>query len=297
MFTEVILLINPSSGGFRERVIRKLTNYLKQMTGGVREYRLGEGKMVADILTIIDPRQTPFLLLAAGDGTINSVINVLAERDDADKFRLVLIPIGTANIMAKELGINSLQKSLQALANGYIRRVHLGKVTVLAGTPKRCRYFISMASAGFDAMTVNRVNKKLKYKIGGWAYIYEFIRICFHRNFYQLHTTIDQERYRNILTCVSNGRYYGVKLPITGANISCNTFDVILLKRINLFATFKYLLTKKNNEDIVHLVGKNSILLEAFSDNQPVQVDGDYFCDLPVKIEATNQYLYMYQYV
>ncbi|MCA1553155.1 MAG: diacylglycerol kinase family lipid kinase, partial [Chloroflexi bacterium] len=89
---------------------------------------------------------------AGGDGTINEVVNGLAHSHVA----LGVLPTGTANVWAQEIGLpvprllnpdpNPLLSGATRLANGHVHEMDLGK----AGS----RYFMLYGSVGFDAQVV-----------------------------------------------------------------------------------------------------------------------------------------------
>jgi diacylglycerol kinase (ATP) len=72
-----------------------------------------------------------------------------------------IIPLGTANVLAEEIGlVRTPEKIAAALSHGPIRTVHVGRANG--------RRFTMMAGVGFDAVVVSRVSLKLK-KIAGSA--------------------------------------------------------------------------------------------------------------------------------
>ncbi len=86
------------------------------------------------------------VVAAGGDGTVNDVIQALAGRTTA----LGVLPLGTVNVWAREMGIPlGLAQAREVLLHGVRRRVDLGR----AGN----RYFLLMAGIGFDAEVARRV--------------------------------------------------------------------------------------------------------------------------------------------
>ncbi|MDR2778059.1 MAG: hypothetical protein LBB13_00945 [Rickettsiales bacterium] len=93
---------------------------------------------------------------------------------------------------------------------------------------------------------------------------------------------------------MANGKYYGIKLPIASAKIDKNCFDVIIVKKISIMSMIMYFFTKNDNRNIIKLTNKNQVIIESINDNYPLQVDGDYCCNLPVKIESNDSYINVY---
>lgn len=105
------------------------------------------------------------VIVAGGDGTINSVIGALAYSPAA----LGIIPTGMANAFARELALPLAWRSACNIAAGSHRRViDIGR----AGD----RHFALMAGVGFDAEAVARVDPRLKRWLGPAAYVLAGLR-------------------------------------------------------------------------------------------------------------------------
>lgn len=104
------------------------------------------------------------VIAAGGDGTINEAINGLAHSDTP----LAVLPAGTANVLAVEIG---LARSMEGAADlfGDLKpvRVSLG---LLRATGIEPRYFLLMAGAGVDAYLVYNLDAEMKRRFGKLAY-------------------------------------------------------------------------------------------------------------------------------
>lgn len=99
----------------------------------------------------------------AGDGTLNEVVAGVIGTDAA----VGTLPGGTENLWAHEVGISTrLAVAATQLVGAERRRVDVGRLTV---NSKHATYFILMAGVGFDGAVVERVNKRLKHRIGKFA--------------------------------------------------------------------------------------------------------------------------------
>ncbi len=139
------LILNPKSGPWDVRselpaVLKHLERHGWQTTIHQTE-RAGEATELA-----MEAREQDFdaVFMVGGDGTINEVINGLAEGSVA----LGVLPSGTANIWAKELGLPTrsplhwmpLVESVKALVPGTTRRIDLGRANG--------RYFLQWTGIG-----------------------------------------------------------------------------------------------------------------------------------------------------
>ncbi len=223
---------------------------------------------------------------AGGDGTVNEVINGLTGKSLA----LAVIPLGTANVLADEIGLARADAAIaRALATGPLRPIRLG----LANG----RRFVQMAGAGFDANVVAAVSLPLKKKLGPLAYVWAAAVVGFTRKLPISSVTIDGVAYKSASAVACNGRRYGgpfVAAP--HASLADNSFQVVLMKGRSPFSFFRYGLGL-----MFGLVGKwwdveivtgREVVIEGVA-GQPVQADGDIVTALPVRIEVDPAALMM----
>lgn len=286
---EAILIVNPKSGHYNTKKISQLIYKLKSNNINVKEYKLGETENIKDIINKIKYEEYQILLLACGDGTINTACNALLDRNDYNKFKIGIIPFGTANVLANELKTNKINNSIKAIINGKTKKVCIGE---LYSKGQFKKYFILMASAGVDSMAVYNIDLKIKKFFGKFAYIISFLKILIKRNFKEIKTNIDGKIYKNFLTCASIGKYYGGKIAITNGDISENNFKVIILKKFSILSILKYLFVKKSKN--IEVITTNDLKIESKYDKYPLQIDGDYYCNLPVEIKIVDKYLNMF---
>ncbi|HEY3396921.1 MAG TPA: diacylglycerol kinase family protein [Armatimonadota bacterium] len=101
------------------------------------------------------------VIAAGGDGTVNAVANGLQGSAAA----LGVLPLGTGNILAYNLGVERLPAALEALRENRCGRLDLGCVNG--------RYFAAVAGVGFDAQVAHRVHPLWKQQIGRVAFLTE----------------------------------------------------------------------------------------------------------------------------
>jgi diacylglycerol kinase family enzyme len=106
----------------------------------------------------------PLVIAGGGDGTINETANGLAGTETA----LAILPFGTANVLAREIGVSTDPVRAAAMLPSMVsRRIALGRLDNAAG---ESRHFLLMAGAGLDAMVNQRVDPALKRRFGKLAY-------------------------------------------------------------------------------------------------------------------------------
>lgn len=131
--------------------------------------------------------------VAGGDGTVAAVAAIAAERD----LPLVLIPSGTLNHFARDVGIQGLHDTAQAVADGVGVRVDLAQVNG--------RWFVNTASLGGYPDMV-RIREKLQRRWGKWpAAAIALGRVLQRAR--PLEMTIDGDKHLVWLLFVGNGPY------------------------------------------------------------------------------------------
>jgi len=100
-------------------------------------------------------------LIAGGDGTLNEAVNALVGTETA----VGLLPCGTGNMWARQLGMPSsawrLQDAARAMDEATARVVDVGQVTVRAGSPEaERRYFLLWSGVGLDGRITRSVEPR-----------------------------------------------------------------------------------------------------------------------------------------
>ena len=110
----------------------------------------------------------PLVVAAGGDGTVNCIASALVGTGT----HFGLLPLGTANVLARNLGISttSFPAALEALLAGRPRPVDIGSLNG--------RYFTAMAGLGLDAQVAADVNARLKSWFGIGAFALQFPLTC-----------------------------------------------------------------------------------------------------------------------
>ena len=164
------LLYNPDSGGSKQRQ-RELQSALEILRGG---------GVAADLVPTDSPGHADeevrravasgcdTIFACGGDGTIYNLAQVLAMSPVA----LAILPMGTANALAHDLGLPlRVPEAAQAALNAAPRRIALGRVTCqdLNGA-SITRYFVVAAGIGVDAHLFYKLQSGAKKSLGMAAY-------------------------------------------------------------------------------------------------------------------------------
>ncbi|MCB2100129.1 MAG: diacylglycerol kinase family lipid kinase [Rhodobacterales bacterium] len=223
----------------------------------------------------IDPDTVDVVVAAGGDGTINEVINGLKGRD----IPLAIVPLGTANVLAAEIGLPLRASSIaKTIARAPARRVYLGDANG--------RRFVMMAGVGFDAWVVATLNPAWKRVLGRTAYVARMVVGLARYRFPKYRVTIDGQAYKAASVVIANGHYYGGRFTCApDARLDDPDLKVCLFRRGGPLAAVVYALWlglgRLHKRKDVMLVPGRSVRVEG-PDAEPVQGDGDLVASLPL---------------
>lgn len=120
------------------------------------------------------------IIVCGGDGTINEVVNGMTP----GRIPLAILPGGTANIVARELGLpGGILKAAGQLPAWKPCRIPLGRAIWEESGAERQRYFLAVAGIGFDAHIIQQLNFDMKLHLGVVAYGWEAVRQVFRYAF------------------------------------------------------------------------------------------------------------------
>jgi diacylglycerol kinase family enzyme len=175
------------------------------------------------------------VVAAGGDGTLNEVFNGLV----GSEVPLAVLPAGTANVLATELGLGSLEQAASRLSQWVPKRVAAGLLT--SGGSATPRYFLSMAGVGLDARIVHGVDPNLKKQAGKLSYWVAGFRQL-GRRLAEFEVCADGWRRRCSFALASRVRDYGGTFRIARhASLFRDDFAVVLFEGRNTVRYLKYL--------------------------------------------------------
>jgi diacylglycerol kinase (ATP) len=217
---DALLIYNPTSGRKRHtrfKEIEHAVRILKEAGITVELAPTGApGAAVRIARQAVDQRRG-MVIACGGDGTINEIVNGLAR----SQVPMALLPAGTANILAKELGIPwDIPHAARLISGGSIKRIALGMAMPANGNHSPAissdgRYFLSVAGAGPDGAIVNGVHEGLKKSAGVVAYWFEGFRQLFRYAFPQMRIQSGGKQRQATIIVVGRTAHYGGPFKIT----------------------------------------------------------------------------------
>lgn len=170
---------------------------------------------------------------AGGDGTVSEILNGLGDAPDGfERARLGVLPLGTVNVFARELGLPTQpEPAWKLLRKGRESRIDLGCVEHQVNGKTVRNYFAQMAGAGLDARAIELVSWSLKKKIGPLAYVAAGLQALCEKPA-SIEAANGDKIAAGALVVIGNGRFYGGSYHISpDADLRDGLLDVCIFTR------------------------------------------------------------------
>ena len=225
------------------------------------------------------------IVAAGGDGTVNHVANGIAGSDAA----LGLLPMGTVNVFAMELGLPShnLRLCWDIIEGANVRLVDLPSANG--------KYFVQLAGVGLDAQVVKETSLALKRSFGPLSYLISAAQIAARQPPKLFVESENASVDEGSFVLIGNGRLYGGPFPFfKHARIDDGLFDVVVFKRLGYLEIIKYL------QDVVFSSDIRVPEIEYFQTRRlrvtseqdvPMEIDGELAGNCPVDFQVQEKAL------
>ncbi len=284
MNPSILVIHNPVAGRRWRRRVDRLFELLAAHGFKVRvelTARRGDARQAA-----LAARDTDIIVAAGGDGTVNEIVDGLAARDPGqDTPAIAFLPLGTANVLAWELGLPRRPDDLVRLIENGV------KVMVRPGIANG-RRFVLMASIGLDARAVAAVGATAKRILGGGAYVLAAVT-ALRMPPPRYNVTIDGRDFVARTVIVTRARRYGGPFSlIPDAGLGTATLHVVMMQSYGFIPALRYgyalaLGRLRQLPDVTVIPGLDIVI--AGPDDEPVQIDGDIIANLPLTVSLDDK--------
>ena len=279
MSKRILVVHNPAAGRRGKSRMLKLVELLESHAFQVSvksTAERGDAKRAA-----LEAHEVDVIIAAGGDGTVNEIVDGLLAREAGTVLPTVgFLPMGTANVLARELSLPWRPSALLSiLEKGDTLLVRPGRAN---GQP-----FVLMASAGLDARAVASVKHATKKFLGRIAYIVAAFS-ALRRPSPLLKVIVDGVELEARTVIVSKSRCYGGPFRLApGAGLEKPGLNVAVLSGHGLLAAMIYgvalISSTLHRLKSVQMLEGNSIEVYGPPD-EPVQMDGDIAGTLPLHV-------------
>ena len=280
---KVKFIYNPYSG--ENLILSKLDKVisLHQEAGyTIVPYRITAGEDVGVALNDIKDGNYKYILIAGGDGTVDSVVNAMAK--SGISLPIGILPVGTANDFSKFLGMPSdVEEACKQILSSEVKSVDLGSIND--------KYFVNVASTGLFTDVSQKTDVNLKNTIGKLAYYLKGLEEL--PNFRKLHVNIlskevefDGEMY---LLLVFNGATAGNFNLATRADACDGLLDIIMFKAVKIYELLPLFIKVLKGEHLDSnkvLYFKTDYLKVECHEDIVTDIDGEKGPDFPLEIKC-----------
>lgn len=188
------------------------------------------------------------IFACGGDGTIHDIVQVLAKSQVA----LAVLPMGTANTLAHDVGIPfDLVAAADQALKASPRRIALGRVEYVNLDGKTgASYFVVAAGAGVDAHLFYKLRPAAKQRLGmgayyvkAWQLWFSHIMIRFAIEFADGGSSPPKQANVTELLAVRIRNFGGVlRELVPGASLDCNDLRLVFCTTASRVAYLRYIL-------------------------------------------------------
>jgi len=193
-------------------------------------YRLEQTEGAGDGITLAREaaeRGATLIAAAGGDGTLNEVVRGVAAADALDRVTVGVIPVGTGNNFAEQIGVTNIDHAFGVLESGERRQIDLGRADG--------ELFVNSCISGLTADASGQTDPESKSRLGVVAYVLETLQSV--TEFEGLRLSVDLEggtagpdwSGSAICVLVGNGRRFSLH-GNTQANMEDGLFDVTIIE-------------------------------------------------------------------
>lgn len=196
---KALLLINPHSRNGSDIDIAEGIELLRNAGTEVMVKNLDESSTAAELIEACY-KDIQLVIIGGGDGTVNSALSALYRF----KLRFAILPMGTANDLARSLGIPpDIDEAFRIIYENQYRKINLGIVND--------HYFSNAAHIGLGVKVTKELTPDLKKKWGVFSYLKAIFSAFHHQKkfFVAIKSDGDNHRLRSIQLAIGSGRYYG----------------------------------------------------------------------------------------
>lgn len=263
-----LFVVNHSSGTNKSTNWDNVINtFLADSEQSFKIYHLPESFTITQIKDHIAAYNPKNIIAVGGDGTVTMLANIVAYTNIA----LGILPAGSANGMAKELGIpENPVEALKIIIDEHVRKCDLIEIN-------KNKYCLHLSDIGLNAHLIKHFDEgKLRGKLG---YAMVILKTLWYKEKMQVCIkTKNIEVKRNaFMVVIANATKYGTGAVINPeGNLSDGLFEVIIVRRL-AFGTLLKMLFKPGifNPKKIEIIPSTSVEV-SMSNKMYFQIDGEY---------------------
>jgi diacylglycerol kinase (ATP) len=283
--TDIAVILNPTAGNLE--TVRDWQERVESIARGCPIQITSHAGEAEDLARRAVEEGFGRIVAAGGDGTVNHVANGIAGSNAA----LGILPMGTVNVFAMELGLpsNDLELCWSIVESGNMRLVDLPSAN------GKC--FVQLGGIGLDAQVVQETSLAFKRSLGPLSYLISAAHIAARQPPKLFIESEDASVREGSFVLVGNGRFYGGPFPFfKQAIIDDGLLDVVVFKRLGYLEIIKYLHDVVFSSDIrvpeIEYFQTRHLRVSSEQD-VPIELDGELAGNCPVEFQMHEKALHV----
>jgi YegS/Rv2252/BmrU family lipid kinase len=263
---KILFVINAASGNNSTDWTSEITKYFAATSYTIDFYHLTNNCNISTIKQQIKAFSPYCVVAVGGDGTIKLVAECLMKT----KIFLGILPAGSANGLAKELGISDIPtKALNILTQGYSKKIHITAIN-----EQLC---IHLSDIGLNAYAMKEFeNQPMR---GWWGYLLAALKVLWQNPLMEITIKIDEKsvKMKAEMIVIANATKYGNGVVINPiGKLDDKFFEVIVIKKISFYEIFKMISSYSSyNKDKTEIFQTNALSMKSRR-KVHFQIDGEY---------------------
>lgn len=263
---KILFIINPGAGSNTIDWAVEIANYFIESNHNFQLYHLTRTCKVETIkekIKLFDPHQ---VVAVGGDGTVKLVAECIINTP----ILLGILPAGSANGLAKELGIPDIpQHAIDVLVEGHTKKVHITQINN--------HLCIHLSDIGLNAYAMKKF--KTQKGRGMWGYFFASLKVMWQNPILQVEMQMGDKtiKIKAEMIVIANATKYGTGALINPiGQLDDDVFEVIVIKHISFREIFKMVFSHEPYDaDKTEIFQTNTLSMRS---NKKVhfQVDGEY---------------------
>jgi len=279
---KVCIIFNPGARGDKARLLEA---ELREFAGEMPIFASSEPSSIEALALEAVKNGYDHIIAAGGDGTVNAVVNGVAGMD----VTLSILPLGTMNVFAYELGIRAtqLRKCWEMIQAGQPKTVDLALASQ--------RYFVQLAGVGLDALTVQETDWHMRKAIGPVSYVFAAAQVIGRPAPVLQLEFADGSEHSGSFVLIGNGRFYGGPIALfRDAKNDDGLLDVLVFRHQTYLDILRYLqgILIGTHVDLPDIEYRQTSWLRVLSNRVvPVELDGDVAGSTPLEFRIAREQL------
>lgn len=263
---KILFIVNPASGKQTINWPLLIADYFKPLNHSIEIFVLPKEYIKYLIIQKIIEFSPQKVVAVGGDGTVKMVAECLLQT----KIVLGILPAGSANGLAKELGINENPKdALDVLVNGVFKKIHAINING--------HLCIHLSDIGLNAFAIKMFEKQSRR--GMWGYFLASLKALWKSQTMKVSLQMDDKTVdlKAAIVVMANATKYGSGAAINPiGKLDDDLFEVVAVKKISFLELFKMAVSHAPFDEEKTEVFQTKTLSVKTTKNVHFQVDGEY---------------------